>query len=512
MFGRTFQMHGGDIHVAVDRNFHHCHLASSGDSSHFYDVKHFLPKDIVDGIGEQIQTAQQVKPKMRMPKVPDEAIDSCKESYHAAKGDQQNATMRRCDVNGLMALVCHHDIPIFFADIDMPGEQQKYAVTLIEQLFAYLPESATVVVLYNIGCVLDRSLRTYDILPSDVLAHLQISTAAMHAYGHQWSCQLVYNPCLQVGMGLMDGEGTEQLWLHMRHLIAVERTSAHARRVWLIDWQAMSIAEEHRDQLGMPRMSFSSAISPCKSYESSGPHNARHNYLPELVRHPYIEHNDIESIDMALSKAKLSIHTSGVTTQQAQDALNSLMHTHKKLKSKADALYSALNVPDMLPQLRNLDLQFVHTLFLAWDLKINIRKRAIGSFLEWDHLDQAVGGKGQPLGTKLHQQTRSAIAKRKPALLNAIWKFNAYCQMLETLCPVDCDIPIPQPLPTDLTQLRNEDSALMEDVWITPNTEGDACWLKEASVREGIHAMLKSERCLEERQHLGLEADNCQGD
>lgn len=111
-------------------------------------------------MGERINKARKAKAKPLKTKVPNEAIDACKESYHAAKGDQQNAATRRCDVNGLMALVCRHDIPIFFADIDTPGEQQKYAVALIERLFSLLPPSATVVVLYDIGCVLDRSLQT----------------------------------------------------------------------------------------------------------------------------------------------------------------------------------------------------------------------------------------------------------------------------------------------------------------------------------------------------------------
>lgn len=35
---------------------------------------------------------------------------------------------------------------------------------------------------------------------------------------------------------------------------------------------------------------------------------------------------------------------------------------------------------------------------MARDLKINIRKRAIASFFEWDKLDRAVGGKQNALG------------------------------------------------------------------------------------------------------------------
>lgn len=48
----------------------------------------------------------------------------------------------------------------------------------------------------------------------------------MHAYAHQWSCQLVYNPRIRLGFGLSDGEGTERLWSRMRKLIGITRSSA----------------------------------------------------------------------------------------------------------------------------------------------------------------------------------------------------------------------------------------------------------------------------------------------
>jgi len=66
--------------------------------------------------------------------------------------------MDNFDDTGLMALICRHDIPLFFANIDTPGEQQKYSVALIRHLFSLLPSQATVVVLYDVGCVLARSL------------------------------------------------------------------------------------------------------------------------------------------------------------------------------------------------------------------------------------------------------------------------------------------------------------------------------------------------------------------
>lgn len=154
---------------------------------------------------------------------------------------------------------------------------------------------------------------------------------------------------------------------------------------------------------------------------------------------------------------------------------------------------------------------------------MNIRKRAIGSFFEWDRLDQAIGGQNQALGkwqsamlrsathkipgTKLHQQTRKAISKRAPALLTAIKKFNAYCAKLEDIYDPSWNIPLPLPLPTKLADLRDQ-SSLMEDVWITPSESKPQPWLDDPDVRSGIRAMIKLDRCTEEQRRLGEESDN----
>jgi hypothetical protein len=106
-----------------------------------------------------------------------------------------------------------------------------------------LPRNAYVAVFYDIGCVLDRSLHTvsicprsrptfltvhysqYDILPTEVVERITISTSIMHAYGHQWPCQLVYNPRIRENLGMTDGEGTERFWSRTRKIIPVTRTS-----------------------------------------------------------------------------------------------------------------------------------------------------------------------------------------------------------------------------------------------------------------------------------------------
>jgi hypothetical protein len=61
-------------------------------------------------------------------------------------------------------------------------------------------------------------------------------------------------------------------------------------------------------------------------------------------------------------------------------------------------LYDSLNVGSSFPELDGIPLGFVRNLLLARDLKINIRKRAIANFFEWDRLHQAAGGQSQALG------------------------------------------------------------------------------------------------------------------
>ena len=209
IFGRPLQG-GGDIHIATDGNFHHCHRRSAGSCPPFYDPIYFIPKAQVDEVGHWIQQACKRVLKQWHAMVLDEAIDQCEASYDAADGNKQKATMECFDDTGIMALICCHDIPLFFANIDTPSEQQKFSIALIEHLFAFLPPSATVVVLYDVRCILARSLEKvrqiialiltstdihkFDILHDDIVRRIRFATTAMHAYGYEWACQLIYNP------------------------------------------------------------------------------------------------------------------------------------------------------------------------------------------------------------------------------------------------------------------------------------------------------------------------------
>ncbi|KAG2737671.1 hypothetical protein P692DRAFT_201672633, partial [Suillus brevipes Sb2] len=522
---------GADIHVATDGNFHHRHRRSAGDCPHFYDPTYFLPKGFVDEVGCRIDTQRKRSPKARNPLVPDEAIDLCEGAYEAADGKKQKTAMDSFDDTGVMALICRHDIPLFFTNIDSPGEQQKYSIALLQHLFLLLPPQATVTLLYDVGCVLARSLSKHEILPEDVTNRLRFATTAMHAYGHEWACQLVYNPRMCVGLGLSDGEGTERLWSRFVRLIGVERSSSRQRRLWLLDRQATAIGREMRIDLGdwikrrlrrgikdqgaVAQETLTKCQIPIEELRSQWLHQQK-SQLSIRAHAPARLKKELDIVlslqaDLDISHKALQAAKSILGKESASDdtiqALESLASGHDRLITKVETLYASLNIHDRFPELQGIDLEFVRILLTARDLKMNIHKRAIASFFEWDKLDRAVGGAQQALGTKLHQQTRKAIAKRQPALMTAIRKFNSYCEQLESHYDISSGIPLPSPLPTKLVDLR-ADPTLMEDVWITPSAGEVPRWLEDSEVRDGIRALLKRDRCHEEQLRLRTEADN----
>ena len=119
------------------------------------DPKYFIPKDYIDAHGAHIDLSRRRPAGQYQRKVPDSAVDDCKDGLTAANEKKQKTNGVKFDDMGLAALVCHHDIPLLFANIDTLGEQQKYMVALLAYLFNLLPPQTTVLCLYDVGCILD---------------------------------------------------------------------------------------------------------------------------------------------------------------------------------------------------------------------------------------------------------------------------------------------------------------------------------------------------------------------
>lgn len=60
---------------------------------------------------------------------------------------------------------------------------------------------------------------------------LKFGTSVFHAYVHQWLCQIKYNPRLNNGWGLSDGEGCERIWSSLARLVSPLRYASKQNRL-----------------------------------------------------------------------------------------------------------------------------------------------------------------------------------------------------------------------------------------------------------------------------------------
>lgn len=149
---------GGDFHVAGDGNFMPRHNRSAGDCPPIdFKLEFFVPKEFVDAVGKALDIASG-NPRQFESEVPISVLKHCESSHVAADGSREKTSGEAFDDRGLMALVCRHDIPLYLCNIDTPGEQQKYFISLVIWFMLHLPDQATVATFYDVNCVTWRML------------------------------------------------------------------------------------------------------------------------------------------------------------------------------------------------------------------------------------------------------------------------------------------------------------------------------------------------------------------
>ncbi|KAF8835020.1 hypothetical protein BDN67DRAFT_913721, partial [Paxillus ammoniavirescens] len=124
-----------------------------------------------------------------------------------------------------MALLCRHDHVLWLVNLTSAGEKQHYALALLKQFIAHIPDDMRVGFLYDIGCQIERSWHKWKFFDDSILSRFQFGVSIFHAYGHQWPCQIIYHPQKREGFGLSDGEGCERLWSMLKPLISPLRVS-----------------------------------------------------------------------------------------------------------------------------------------------------------------------------------------------------------------------------------------------------------------------------------------------
>ncbi|KAJ7888403.1 hypothetical protein B0H14DRAFT_2337221 [Mycena olivaceomarginata] len=520
---------GGDVQLGADGCFSYRHLKSVGDGPISYDPSYFISKEKVDNVRARIDEARKKPSANAVPMLPQAILDACEESFEAAHENKRKADPKYYDATGIFVISCRHSQVLFLCNIDTPGESQQYIVAAVEEVQSYLPPVATVLQDYDIGCIIDHSLNLFNILTPGLRPRVAFCTNAMHAFGHQWVCQIVYSPRIRPGCGLTDSEGVERFWSRIRKLIPLTRHQWNSRRIWLIDQYAAFVNEEGRDKLGPwllrqqeknlePKLTAAKRIlRQCRVPEAelrrewAAQKVAQSSMPPARVKRGLSKvlalQNQIDAIELSIQEVRTTIATTGKETRESRQILDRLERTHQTLNEQAELLYTSLNLPGSFPELKGLPLKFVHHLTTMRALKVDIRDRAIGTLFEAEALGKTMTAREGPQGTKLTQATKKAMARRRPALLRDVVKFNKHCEMFAELRPQGCRIPIPMPLPTDLVELR-DDPILHQDIWTEVTTGPLPRWLEDADVRDGIRSLHVVDRCGEERRRLDLEREN----
>ncbi|KAJ7878780.1 hypothetical protein B0H14DRAFT_2567077 [Mycena olivaceomarginata] len=397
-WGRSLK-DGGDVQLGADGCFSYRHLRSAGDGPINYDPTYFVPKENIAKVNERIIEARKRKSTTYKPRIPQDAIDTCQESWNTTNEKKQKADPKYYNASGVFVMTCRHSQVIYLCDIDTLGEQQKYIVALMEEVNSNLPPQATILQAYNVGCVTDHNFNLFPILSAGFRERVSFIINAMHAFGHRWICQLVYSPWCHDSAGLSDMEGIERFWSRLRKLIPLTQAQ------WLLKnlpKKRKAAAKTVRD-CGVPEAKLCEQWEAQKAAQTStrsltvtpdGPVRLRRELNKVLKLQ-----DQIDAVETSIHEAKQSL-TGGQRSADSLTHIHSLQATHETLNSQAEALYTSLNIHTSFPELRGLPLDFVRTLVIMHDLKMNIRDRAIESFYEWETLDRAVAGKREPLGTE----------------------------------------------------------------------------------------------------------------
>ncbi|KAH9809639.1 hypothetical protein DFH28DRAFT_1133000 [Melampsora americana] len=198
-----------DYHVCTNGNFqHHRHLAASCEYEE--NEMETPPLFLDDKKVEEWKLRVSGKPSICDP------VDSYTASHTAGADIQGKSTWKGCDETGLIGLACRHDHVLKFVNVVQSGERQYFVLALLDQLIQDTAEAGkpkkSHTVFYDIGCTLEKSVQKNEYFKEEYQrGDLKFATSAFHAYAHRWTCQLKYNPRLNKGHGLTDGEGNDRI-------------------------------------------------------------------------------------------------------------------------------------------------------------------------------------------------------------------------------------------------------------------------------------------------------------
>ncbi|KAI9464332.1 hypothetical protein HD554DRAFT_2206255 [Boletus coccyginus] len=220
-------------------------------------------------------------------------------------GSKKKAAMDNFDDTGVMVLICRHDIPLFFANIDSPD--------------------ATVVAFYDIGCV---------------------------------TAQIVSKSCMPMAMS---GHRKCHIWLLDRHAAAIGHEIHADLGEWIKRWLFHGIEDQGSTARWLVKDSTHSIDRLRKQWSLQKKAQLSIHapvHLKKQLDMIITLQSDLDTTEKALQATRNSIANDPIVSESLE-VLDGLEHTYSQLMTKVDMLYALLNIQDQYPELDDIRFDIV---------------------------------------------------------------------------------------------------------------------------------------------------------
>ncbi|OAV95623.1 hypothetical protein PTTG_03934 [Puccinia triticina 1-1 BBBD Race 1] len=417
--------------ICLDGNFQHCHIAKASRDYHRINTPSiFLKQQEVDKMKAEIRDIElRNKPKAQK--------DQCTESHKAANDKRNKSSWKGCDDTGLMGCCCRHDSAIYMANINKSGEQRCFPMALITKVVENVEVNRHIGILYDIGCSLDKFIELRGLLDK-VRGCIKFGTSIFHAYVHSWACQLDYNPRLNEGWGLSDGEGLERMWSFLSPLISLLRLATRNHRLGalahklkyhnnrgirqLLIWLKNKFLAAVRRRAEVKAL-LSELLNRPNPFSTTG-----NNYTKRFFKSQWEEQRRFKEAHteeqeehraklLEVYKQEAALDALRQVFWEVHDLLDKLEETAQKLKNAAESLGRTERPhPDDADEEQKL-------LLLLWDAKSALYVQAVQLWAERQPLTDS-RTLGRRLGTKLSEKIQKAIQSRRGPINKLIAHYN----------------------------------------------------------------------------------------
>ncbi|EFP81539.1 uncharacterized protein PGTG_07788 [Puccinia graminis f. sp. tritici CRL 75-36-700-3] len=499
-----------DIIIALDGNFQQRHYAyASKDNppeSHY--PRSFVKPSKITNVADTLTATDASAVGIDPP---------CADVHKAANDARGETTWEKCDDNGLFASACRHDIPLMFANIYKTGEKLYYPIALVRNLLADFPQHK-VGILYDIGCHLERHVRRRGLL-SDRLPDLIFGTSVFHAYVHEWSCQVKYNPRLNPWWGLSDGECLERLWAFLSPLISTLRVSTRLHRLTSIQHRADYYTKELNEKAAywlLQKLEHANEVISSSRQELAELYQRPNNYNPgsnynshfleqqwsdEQAYHLHtsrtsekqqLELGRLLCLEEELNKA-WQLMGDAMTPEQALTQANTCVSVQRQLQAQRN-IVGTTGLADNLTQIQQ------DKLAMVWYTKTELRKSFLALIEEKEPLLRVCRpGESSTLGTRGQQKLIEALRKQAGSLRENLDNYN---RLTHEFIASNPDRPAPPIISyPNLLELQPDDMFWNDGLF----TNASEPWAVDPLTQRGIRRLACLQRGLEEVRRLGWE-------